>query len=269
MNFTFFRLDFSSSPDCARFPFVFDGKAVSGVSGLVSSRFAGNMGYSEGVNSPGRLAFFRSLGLDAARVYACTQVHSRDVREVGRNTPNTGPRADGLISRDRKIVLSVTVADCLPVFLYDCGCGGGSPAGNGGLALVHSGWKGTGIALNALRLMAERWHTRPEEVAAILGPCIRRCCYRVDEERERLFAAEFGGAGLAGEFPLGPVVSRVDGEIFLDLQAANAHLLVQAGVRNIAVCEDCTFTDQRLGSFRREGADDYTKMTALAGFFNK
>jgi YfiH family protein len=270
MNLTFFRLDFSSSPDCAWFPFVFEGKAVPGVAGLVSSRAAGNMWYSEGENSPGRLAFFRALGLDAARVYACTQVHSRDVREVRRSVSNTGPRADGLMSRDRGIVLSVTVADCLPVFLYDCGSGsGGSPAGTGGLALVHSGWKGTGIALDALRLMAERWHTRPEEVAAILGPCIRRCCYRVDEERGRIFEAEFGGAGLAGEFPLGPVVLRSDGAVFLDLQAANARLLAQAGVRNIAVCEDCTFTDERLGSFRREGAEVYTKMTALAGFFNR
>jgi YfiH family protein len=275
MNLTFFRLDFSSfsfSPDCARFPFIFDGKAVPGVSGLVSSRFAGNMGYAEGENSPVRLAFFRSLGLDAARVYACAQVHSRDVREVGRNTPNTGPRADGLMSCDREIVLSVTVADCLPVFLYDCGCGDcgdGSPAEKGGLALVHSGWKGTGIALNALRLMVERWHTRPEEVSAILGPCIRRCCYRVDEERGRLFETEFDDAGLAEGFPLGPVVSRSDGAVFLDLQAANARLLAQAGVRNIAVCEDCTFTDERLGSFRREGAENYTKMTALAGFFNR
>jgi YfiH family protein len=278
MNLTFFRLDFSSfpstssPPDCARFPFIFDGKAVPGVSGLVSSRFAGNMGHAEGENSSGRLAFFRSLGLDAARVYACTQIHSRDVREVGRDSPNTEPRADGLMSRDREIVLSVTVADCLPVFLYDCGCGdcgGGSPAEEGGLALVHSGWKGTGIALNALHLMVERWHTRPEEVAAILGPCIRRCCYRVDEERGRLFEAEFGGAGLAGEFPLGSVVSRADGAVFLDLQAANARLLAQAGVRNIAVCENCTFTNERLGSFRREGAKNYTKMTALAGFFNR
>jgi YfiH family protein len=269
MNLTFFRLDFSSSPECARFPFVFDGKAVSGVAGLVSSRAAGSMGYAEGESSPGRLAFFRALGLDAARVYACTQVHSRDVREVERSTPNTGPRADGLASRDRGIVLSVTVADCLPVFLYDCGSDGGSSAGNGGLALVHSGWKGTGIALGALRLMAERWRTRPEEVAAILGPCIRRCCYRVDEERGRIFEAEFGGAGSAGEFPLGPVVSRSDGAVFLDLQAANARLLAQAGVRNIAVCEDCTFTDERLGSFRREGPEAYTKMTALAGFFNR
>jgi YfiH family protein len=213
--------------------------------------------YSEGKDGPARLSLFRSLGLDPARVYACTQVHSRDVLEAGRKIPNSGPRADGLISRDREVTLSVTVADCLPVFLYD--------TEKGGLALVHSGWKGTGIALNALRLMEERWRTRPEDVAAVLGPCIRRCCYCVDRERARLFDAEFGGPG--GEFPLGPAVSESGGRFFLDLQAANARLLAGAGVRNIAVCGDCTFTDERLGSFRREGPQAYTKMAALAGFF--
>ncbi|MDR2740807.1 MAG: polyphenol oxidase family protein [Treponema sp.] len=261
MNLDFFTLDFSPSPDYARFPFIFEGKAIPGVSALISSRSAGNMLYSEGTNGPARLAFFRSLGLDPERVFACTQVHSRDVLEVDRDTRNSGPRADGLISRDREVILSVTVADCLPVFLYD--------TRNGGLALVHSGWKGTGIALKALRLMEERWRSHPEDVAAVLGPCIRRCCYQVDGERARVFGAEFGGleGDSPGALPLGPAVVESGGKFFLDLQAANIRLLACAGVRNIVVCEDCTFTDERLGSFRREGAPAYTKMAALAGFF--
>jgi YfiH family protein len=257
MNLSFFALDFSSSPDYASFPFIFEGKAIPGVSALISSRSAGNMVCSEGKDGPARLALFRSLGVNPARVYACTQVHSRDVREVDRAARNPGPPADGLISRDREAILSVTVADCLPAFLYD--------AGSGGLALVHSGWKGTGIVLNALRLMEERWRTRPEETAAVLGPCIRRCCYRVDGERARIFEAEFGGPD--GVFSPGPAAAESGGEFFLDLQAANIRLLAGAGVRNIAVCGNCTFTDERLGSYRREGAGEYTKMAALAGFF--
>jgi YfiH family protein len=188
------------------------------------------------------------------------------VLEAGRGKPDRGLKADGLISRDREAVLSVTVADCLPVFLYDTG--GRPDTGTGGFALAHSGWKGTGIALEALCLMERIWHTRPEDVAAILGPCIRRCCYRVDGERARAFESEFGGTGGGGPgiFPLEPVVSEAGGEFFLGLQAANIRLLAGAGVRNIAVCEDCTFTDERLGSFRREGPG-YTRMTALAGYF--
>jgi copper oxidase (laccase) domain-containing protein len=116
--------------------------------------------------------------------------------------------------------------------------------------------------------MRERWHSQPEAVAAVLGPCIQACCYRVDDERARVFEAEFGGP--AGEFPLGPVASRradlPGGPGFsLNLQAANARLLAVAGVRNIAVCRDCTFTDERLGSFRRQGPEAYTRMLAVLG----
>jgi copper oxidase (laccase) domain-containing protein len=165
-----------------------------------------------------------------------------------------------LVSRDREIWLSVTVADCLPVYLLD--------TESGAFGILHSGWKGTGIVLKALALMAERWNTRAPAVAVVLGPCIGSCCYRVDEGRARSFAEEFGGPG--GAYPLGPPVIRRSpkgpgpAEPFLDLQAANARLLAGAGVRNLTVCRDCTFTDERLGSFRREGTD-YTRMLALIG----
>jgi copper oxidase (laccase) domain-containing protein len=160
--------------------------------------------------------------------------------------------------------LAVTAADCLPVFLLD--------TRSGSFAALHSGWKGTGIVLTALALMRDQG-TRPEEVAALLGPCIRSCCYRVDEGRAVLFEAEFGPSSprvrvliRGGDpYPLGPVVRRDGGGSYLDLQAANARLLAAAGVRHLAWCEDCTFTDERLGSYRREGPGAYTRMAALAG----
>jgi YfiH family protein len=169
-----------------------------------------------------------------------------------------------MISRDPELCLSVTVADCLPVYLYD--------TEGGAFGLVHSGWKGTGIALAALRLMEERWGVRPEAVGALLGPCIQSCCYRVDRARAAEFEEEFGGGG---DYPLGPVIeekyppgdpSENSREFFINLPAANARLLAKAGVRNIAVCQDCTFNDERLGSFRREGRN-YTPMAALIGRF--
>jgi copper oxidase (laccase) domain-containing protein len=150
------------------------------------------------------------------------------------------------------------------VYLYD--------AESGAFGLVHSGWKGTGIALAALRLMGECWGVRTEGVGALLGPCIQACCYRVDPARAAAFEEEFGGAG---DYPLGPVIeerrppegsSGASREFFINLPAANARLLARAGVRNISVCQDCTFTDERLGSFRREG-QNYTRMAALIGRF--
>ena len=254
-----FNLSFSGV--LGEFPFFFDGLEVEGISCFISSRSAGNMVYSEGGLSPSRRDLYKTLGLDPVRVYGPAQVHSREVLVMDRYSPQDQPQADGLVSRDRGIWLSVTVADCLPVYLLD--------TESGAFGILHSGWKGTGIVLKALALMGERWNTRAGAVAAVLGPGIGSCCYRVDEARARAFEGEFGGSG--GAYPLGPVVIRRGrdgsgpGGPSLDLRAANARLLAGAGVGNLAVCRDCTFTDLRLGSFRREGRD-YTRMAALIGY---
>jgi YfiH family protein len=257
-----FTLDFSvreGKPFFASFPFMMNGAGAGGIHCGLSSRFAGDMVYSP--ENTSRTALFRALGLEPERVYGLKQIHSREVTAVDRHHP-PGADADGMVTGDRETALTVTVADCLPVYLFD--------TGSGAFGLVHSGWKGTGIVLRALELMAERWYTRPEAVAAVLGPCIDGCCYRVDEDRAALFEREFGAAGeglaAADKAVLRPVTRREAGPDGigrrLDLKAANIRLLAGAGVRNIAVCADCTFTDDRLGSFRREGTA-YTRMAAV------
>lgn len=275
-----FNLEFSADsrgrPLFAVFPFMFDGAPLTGISCGLSSHFAGDMACSgQNLHRP---ALLKALGLDPSRVYGLNQVHSRKVLAVDRWCPPAAP-ADGMVSGDREITLSVTVADCLPVYLFD--------TETGAFGLLHSGWKGTGIVLEALKLMAKRWGSRPEALAVVLGPCIDSCCYKVDRERAAAFEKEFGVIHAGGfntppfrerlliapereAFPLKPVTRREespDGPAwYLDLKAANIRLLTAAGVRNIVVCGDCTFTDERFGSFRREGRE-YTRMAALCGRF--
>jgi YfiH family protein len=194
-------------------------------------------------------------GLGIAPAACCLQTHSRDVALVAERADGAAYAADGLVGAG-SAALSVTVADCLPVFLFD--------TASGAFAVLHSGWKGTGIAVNALALMKKAYGTDPRNVAALLGPCIRACCYNVDAERAALFEKEAGD----GPFPLGPAVVRRESGgqtgCYIDMQAANANLLARRGVRDIAYCVNCTFTDPLLGSFRREGPHSFTKMMALA-----
>jgi YfiH family protein len=253
-----FTLEFISGsggkPYCAVFPFIVDGVPLSGISCAISSRFAGDMAYT--AENPARLALFKTLRLPP--VYGLHQIHSRNVLAVDEENPPACP-ADGMVCAGGKTALSVTVADCLPVYLFD--------TASGACGLAHSGWKGTGIALECLELMRERRHTRPEETAAVLGPCIGPCCYTVDAERAAAFEKRFGAVppGISGaDAARLPPVTRHDGAAwYLDLRAANIRLLAGAGVRDIAVCGNCTFDDKRLSSYRREGADHYTRMAAL------
>jgi YfiH family protein len=260
-----FSLSFEPSPVCALLPLVMNGEPLSSPRCALSSRIAGDMRAESGNREP----FLRFLGLEPDQTRSCVQAHSRIVLDTEEGFDSRS-EADGMIGRGAPLAapLAVIVADCLPVFLYD--------TETRAYALLHSGWKGTGIVLAALSMMAQRWGTRPASVAALLGPCIRPCCYQVGEERAAAFEAEFGGtypfgdrsleAKSDGEYPLGPVVRRIGGRPSLDLQAANARLLAGAGVRNLSYCVDCTFTDERLGSFRREGPG-YTRMLAVLGYF--
>lgn len=228
------------------FPFYCDGKPLTEAFCLLSAKSAGSMSVK---NTERREEFLRGRGIDPASVYACLQTHSRAVAVVeDAPAPRVPfPNMDGLVMRGAGrggAFLTVTVGDCLPVYVFD--------TETGGFGLVHSGWKGTGIVLKAVEALG----ARAEAVCAVLGPCICGACYHVSEERRRVFAEMFSG----GAFPLG---AAVKGDC-LDLRAANVSLLANAGVRNIAYCENCTFEDERLGSFRREGTG-FTSMMALVG----
>ncbi|MDR2478955.1 MAG: polyphenol oxidase family protein [Treponema sp.] len=261
LHITEFNLEFNADragrPFFASFPFMYGGVPLGEIKCGISSRFAGDMVYAEG--NPARCGLFAQTGLEPARVYGLNQIHSREVLAVDRHNPPHMP-ADGMVSNDRDIALSVTVADCLPVYLLD--------PDSGAFGLLHSGWKGTGIVLRALALMAERWSTRPEAVAAVLGPCIGPCCYTVDNARAAAFDREFGSLPLPARFASGNIarftVTRQAGaQWYIDLKAANIRLLAGAGIQNIAVCANCTFCDERLGSYRREGLQCYTRMAAV------
>ncbi len=210
---------------------------------------AGDMSPFTGTGSANRARFAQALGIGASGALFLRQVHSRTVVAAEDQAPGEAREADGLMTVADGPVLSVSVADCMPIFLYD--------AGTGARALLHSGWKGTGIAAEAVRLMSERYGTRPGDVAALLGPSIGPCCYRVDEDRARLFASEWGDAS----------VVRRDGRPHLDLRAANAALLERCGVGDLMIADVCTACTGSLGSYRRQGADRYTRMAALFGYF--
>ena len=103
---------------------------------------------------------------------------------------------DALVTRERDLCLSVAVADCVPVALV----------GDGGVGVVHSGWRGTlagvsGKAARRLEGTAER---------AYVGPCIRGCCYEVFQELADKFAREFGDGVVSGRDLSLPDAIRVD-----------------------------------------------------------
>jgi YfiH family protein len=96
--------------------------------------------------------------------------HGNRVLEARR--PGTIGLADGLLTTRPHIPLAITVADCIPLFLW---------APGSGAALLHCGWRGVarGIVENGVKSLALATGTPPEAFVAWIGPGIRHCCYEV------------------------------------------------------------------------------------------
>ena len=216
----------------------------------ISLAAAGDMALSRDRTLPWRTRYLEGRGIARKNLYALRQVHSRRVQLIEEQSVDevAAIEADGLLTDRSDAVLSVTVADCLPIFLSD--------RRTGAFGVVHSGWKGTGIVREALALMASRFGSLPAEVSAVIGPGIGACCYGVPEERAAFFASAYGA---------GTVVRQGGGVPRLDLRTANVELLRRAGVEEIMVVTDCTSCSPKLGSFRRQGAAGCTLMLAWIG----
>jgi copper oxidase (laccase) domain-containing protein len=96
---------------------------------------------------------------------------------------------DGLVTDRAGVVLAIYVADCGAIWLAD--------RKTGAVGLLHSGKKGTegNIFAVGLRTMSEAYGTRPEDVVAVLGPCIRPPDYEVDFAAEIARQAAAAGTG--------------------------------------------------------------------------
>lgn len=151
------------------------------------------------------------------------------------------PATDALVTRDADVVLTVMVADCVPIVLYD-------PVAHV-LGCVHAGWRGTvkRVGEAAVRSM-QALGSRQENVIAGLGPAAAPDRYQVGPDVVE--AAQRGLGERARE------VIRPDGtgRWVFDLWTANRIVLGEAGVPDgsIHVAEIATGSDPGLFFSARE-----------------
>jgi YfiH family protein len=211
------------------------------------------------LNDDNRERVFRSIGIKPSSVVALSQIHSRVVRIADRaDLFADHPEGDGLLANHEDIVPSVTVADCMPIYIFDpvSGCFG----------VLHSGWRGTGIVRSALELASDEWGAKPENFRVVLGPHIRSCCYTVDAERAELFARLYGPSCVSEDSALATAGNAWP--FRLSLAEANRSLCLSLGIKgeNILDTGICTSCNGEYGSFRREGQSAFTHMVAFVSW---
>ncbi len=181
-----------------------------------------------------RSRFLACIGARPDQLALPRQIHSNIVQHA--RSGGTYEACDALITSTPGVVLGVSVADCVPILLLD--------PRKGVVGAVHAGWRGTsaGIVQAAIGSMHSSFGTDPADILASVGPSASSCCYEVGEDVASLFA--------------GDVVARREGNVFLDLKAANLRAMISSGIRpdHIEVSPFCTICDgSRFHSYRREG----------------
>lgn len=188
-------------------------------------------------DEPGNVARNREILADrhgVALAYGL-QVHGNAVCVVDRGNPPTAdppPNADAVATATPGLGVLVLAADCLPIAI----------AGGGAVAMVHAGWRGlaSGV-IEAAVAAVRRLGTTGAQLSAVIGPGAGACCYEVDEDLHRRFAARGEGFRSGAN---------------LDLKAVAAHQLERSGVARVDDLGLCTICSHgsTFFSHRRDGA---------------
>ena len=181
-----------------------------------------------------RELFFERLDIPIENVNFQRQVHSDISREISQ--PGFAGECDATFTNKRNLFITISVADCIPVFLYE--------PRKKVIATVHSGWRGAQqkILAKTVGRMIEIYGINPSELIVHIGPGICREHFEVGEEVAELFNDD--------------IKIKKDEKYYLDLKQENLKQLLASGVdeSKVEISELCTFKEKDLlHSYRRDG----------------
>ena len=169
------------------------------------------------------------------------QIHSNIVNKVDKDNIGQIIDGDAIITNEKNVPLLILTADCVPVVLVD--------KVNKAVGLVHAGWRGTygKICSETLQSMKENYNTNTEDVVAIIGPSIGKCCYEVSYDLVEKFSALLPNA-------YEKIYEIRDEKYYLDLWEINTQILKEFGVLksniiNMNICTSCNC--DRFFSYRK------------------
>lgn len=183
------------------------------------------------------------------------QIHGRNVRW------HAGPLdgwltiddVDGHATIETGVLLCVTVADCVPVYLL-------APE-KGAIALLHAGWRGVanGVLDQGVRLLKQHAFVRASDLVMHCGVGICGTCYEVGHEVAEALDGSVR-ARAADPQPRDPATT-----IHVDLREVLSRQAAELGLREVTVSPACSAHERtRFFSHRASGGRD-GRMVAYLG----
>lgn len=224
----------------------------SGIVHGFSSRQFGDCNSTNEKNRKNIEEFLVAVGLKKKILVMMEQIHANRIKVVfGKDRGKTIPGVDGILTKDRKVALTIRTADCLPILFYD-------PVGKI-VGVAHAGWRGvlTKLPQKMVEMMI-RLGSLPKNIKIGVGPYIGGCCYNIETQRATSFINGFNS-------PEGMLLKKKN-KIYLELTVPMVLQLIHTGVlkRNIFTSSSCTSCQNNdFYSYRKNSKDTYGEMLAV------
>ncbi len=194
-----------------------------------SLNLGGSVGDDPAHVAENRIRVFNTLGCDPASIHDVWLVHGTDIVYADAPRPIEEPcaRADIIFTDNPNVSLFMRFGDCVPILLHD-------PVKKV-IGIAHAGWMGTirGVVKAAVEGMQSHYGSDSKNIIAGIGPSIGVDHYEVGADVIAQFQEKYN-------HDADQVLQTRNGSTYLDLWAANAIQLKNAGVEQIQVSGVCT-----------------------------
>jgi YfiH family protein len=184
----------------------------------------GNLSYKYNKNDAilNREKLAKKLDINFDNIIYMDQTHGDNIETVKNRDKKYFINTDAIITNIKNIALLVTVADCIPISIYD--------KVNHCIGVVHSGRDGTycKIIQKTIQKMVIEYGTILDNIIVYFGPSIGECCYEVGSDISNTFDNKFKN-------------SKTDNN-HLNLQEINKQIIIKMGIKpkNIVISNICT-----------------------------
>lgn len=192
-----------------------------------------------------RKIFFDKLGISENQVSYQRQIHSIKSNRV--EQPAFYKDSDALYTNRKNNFLALSIADCIPVFLFE--------KKKKIVAAIHSGWKGTlnKITKVTTEKIIREFTADAGNVLAYIGPGISIEHFEVGREIADLFEDN--------------VKLKKGEKFYIDLKLHNYLQLIGIGIpdENIEISDYCTYKEKELFHSYRRDKDKSGRMLGVIG----
>lgn len=196
-----------------------------------------------------RKKYFENLWIDVKNVVSAEITHSNKVAVVTKeNAWEIIAWVDGLITNELNLYLSVTIADCVPIYFYD--------DVKKVVWIAHAGWRWitSDITKTMIDKFVNKFDSNTNDIFAYVWPHIQKCHFEVKEDIVDRFDEQF--------------LIRENGIIKVTLLWIISYKLEKLGLKpeNTSSSFECTYCENnKYFSYRRDKPEKVEVMIGVIG----